>query len=160
MARFLVGISFVMVATGWSLAAPARPLRSAEACRELEDLSTTVRWRTDYGEARKESERTGNPLVIVVTKIHHVLWCEWMLTRMDESALLVRFLNSKTVPLKVEVSKAQNVRTAEALGIIIYPTTIIADPEGKILDTRLGCEDPEKLLSALEKMRANGGLAK
>lgn len=99
-----------------------------------------VKWRTDYTTARKESHEKGLPLVIDFGTVN-CFWCK----KLDEStfrdARVVATMNEKFIPLKIDAER--DVQLREMLRVNVYPTIVVAGPDGRILGTFEGFQETE-----------------
>jgi thioredoxin-related protein len=142
---------FLTAAVALAVAAPVRSPRGAEM-REAEEMpSKEVRWRTDHAAARKEAEKAIKPLVILFLRkasIH----CERMEADTSKHAPLAAFLNTHAVPVKLDIADGQNLVIAGSLGVHLFPTLAIGNSDGKVLDQRIGYQEPAELLAALKKI--------
>ncbi len=118
------------------LLAAARPGSAQEASKG----ASGVKWRTDYTAARKEAHDKGLPLVIDFGTAN-CFWCK----KLDEStfrdARVVATMNEKVVPLKIDAER--DVQLRELLRVNVYPTIVVASPEGRILSTMEGFQETE-----------------
>src|SRR5689334_21412720 len=90
----------------------------------------SVTWRYDYAAARREAQEKGRPLVLdFITD--NCFWCTKLDTTTFQDPSVASLLNDKFVPLKVHA--AQNAALTEALRIQLFPTVVLASPDGKIL---------------------------
>lgn len=135
-----------------------RKLRSLLACALLVTSATPsfaqdggVKWRTDYNAARKESEAKNLPVLIDFTR-PGCLPCE----RMDQSTFrdprVVATLNERYVPLKLN-GLEEPILTSR-LGISLYPTLVLAAPDGRIVQTLQGFQDADSLQEQLQRLIA------
>jgi thioredoxin-related protein len=88
-----------------------------------------VRWRTDYNAARKEAAEAGKPLFLQIGS-DDCVHCR----RMEASTLrdpgVTGLLGSGYVPLKVDGRRDAGL--VKALKVQVYPTTVLAGPDGTI----------------------------
>lgn len=109
--RFLVGVALAVA--GVSPAVAADP----------------VRWRTDYTAALKEAADTHRPLLIVVSTTD-CFYCVKMAAGTFAEAETVKLLAERFIPVKLDATRdAEFVR---GMRITLYPTTVIAGPDGKV----------------------------
>jgi thioredoxin-related protein len=108
-----------------------------------------VRWRTDYNAARKESQEKGLPLVIDFGT-DNCVWC----IRQDQTTFrdptIVGMVNQKFVGLKVNA--AHEPTLAQMLRVQVYPTLVLAAPDGKILATLEGYQDATRLHDHMKRV--------
>jgi thioredoxin-related protein len=110
-----------------------------------------VHWRSDYNAARKESQEKGLPMVIDFGT-ENCVWC----LRQDQTtfrdANIVGALNQKFVPLKVDANR--EAALAQMLRVQVYPTLVLAGPDGKILATLEGYQDAARLHEHMQRVLA------
>src|SRR2546421_12233400 len=108
-------------------AAPAAPAASAE-----------IQWRHDYAAALKEAQDKTLPLIIDFGTVN-CYWCK----KLDESTFrdprIVRAMNDRFVPLKVDGEKEPSL--VQLLRISSYPTIVLAGPDKRILGTMEGFQE-------------------
>ncbi|MSU78604.1 MAG: hypothetical protein EXS16_10990 [Gemmataceae bacterium] len=121
---------------------------SPAADEPKEQKPVPIQWRTDYNLARKEAEAKKRPLVIFFYR--QDCPCSGRLIRkiVDHRAFSV-FLNEKAVPLILE--GPTETELVKALNIKFFPTTIIAVPDGRIVESLIGYQEPENLLESVKK---------
>jgi tetratricopeptide (TPR) repeat protein len=112
-----------------------------------------IQWRTDYAAALKESQDRNLPLVIDIGTVN-CYWCK----KLDEStfrdARVVRALNERFVPLRIDGEKEPSL--VQLLRITSYPTVVLASPDKRIIGTMEGFQEAEKFHDNLQ--RAIAGL--
>lgn len=120
--RLRVLFPLVTAAALWpALPAVAQPNRPAAAPQ--------ITWYTDYNTARKEAQEKGLPLLIVVGT-DNCFYCRKLEAGPLKDATLAPMLESGFVPLKLDATKSPDL--AKALKVQLYPTTVLAAPDGKI----------------------------
>jgi tetratricopeptide (TPR) repeat protein len=123
-----------------------KPVAKAEDSRPRE-----VDWRDDYAKARAEASAKGRPLVIDLTT-DNCFWCNQLDARTFKDPEVVRLLNQRCVPLKVDCGKQPFL--AEALRVTSFPTLVYAAPDGKILGYQEGFLEAPALKEQLGKLLA------
>jgi tetratricopeptide (TPR) repeat protein len=86
-------------------------------------------WRTDYTAARKEAAQKGLPLFIVVST-DNCFYCRKLEGGPLRDVGVVGQLRDNFIPLKLDGNRDANL--AKALRIQLYPTIVLAGPDGKI----------------------------
>ena len=121
---------------------------SPAADEPKEQKPVPIQWRTDYNQARKEAEAKKLPLVIVFYRPDNPPSI-YVFRKWENLRALAIYLSENAIPLKLDGKIETYLRTA--LNIAVFPTTIIARPDGKIVETLVGLHEPEKLLEAVKK---------
>jgi thioredoxin-related protein/outer membrane protein assembly factor BamD (BamD/ComL family) len=111
-----------------------------------------VQWRTDYNTARKEAEKKGLPLVLDFGT-ENCFYCR----KLDETTFrdpaVVKTLNEKFVPLKIDADREPAL--TQSLRIHLYPTLVLAAPDGKILGKPMeGYQDAAHFQESLQRALA------
>ena len=88
-----------------------------------------VAWRTDYTSARKEAAQKGLPLFVVVGTTD-CFYCRKLENGPLRESTVAAQLRDNFVPLKIDATRDANL--AQALRIQLYPTIVLAGPDGKI----------------------------
>ena len=101
-----------------------------------------VRWRTDYNAARAEAHEKNAPLVVVVGT-DDCIYCRKQDATTFRDPALAELLNRQAVIVKVNGGKEP--AFVQALKIQIYPTTVIAAPDGKIVSFLQGYVTADQL---------------
>ncbi len=118
-------------------AQPARPVAPAP-----------VAWRTDYNSARKEAQEKGLPMLVVVGT-DDCFYCRKLEAGPLKDPALAPLLASGFVPLKLDAKAAPEL--AKALKVSMYPTTVLAGPDGKIHAFIEGYIETERLAEQLKR---------
>lgn len=107
-----------------------------------------VQWRHDYATARREAQQTNRPMVLDFgTK--SCFWCKKLDTSTFRDARVVKELNERFVPIKIDAEEQEKLATA--LGIDSFPTLVFAAPDGKILGTHSGFVDAARFGKQLQR---------
>src|SRR5947209_4200294 len=127
-------------------AAPPTPATTAPTAAPAE-----IHWRHDYAAALKEALDKNLPLVIDFGTVN-CYWCK----KLDESTFrdprIIRALNDRFVPLKVDGEKEPSL--VQLLRISSYPTVVLAGPDKRILGTMEGFQEAEKFHDGLQRALA------
>lgn len=94
-----------------------------------------VEWRKDYARALKEATEKGLPLLVNIGS-ENCFWCKQLDGRTFIDEEVIRTLNGRFIPLKVDGNK--NPTLTQALKVQTYPTLIFASADGNILGYREG----------------------
>lgn len=89
----------------------------------------SINWRSDYNTARKEAVETGKPMLVEIGT-ENCFYCKKMQATTLQDAGIVALLNSRFIPLRVDANAEPAL--VQALRIQMYPTTVLAGPDGKI----------------------------
>ncbi len=121
------------------LAAPSSTLHAQEK----------IKWRTDYNMARKEAEARNLPIFIDFFRDP----CPPCI-RMDQTTFsdprIAAILNEKFIPLKIN-GPVERV-LIEKLQIELFPTFVLAGPDGRITNTLVGYQDAESLGETVQRL--------
>ncbi len=113
-----------------------------------------VAWRNDYARAMKEAAEKGRPLLVDVGS-DNCYWCKQLDVRTFKDPELVKLLNERCIPLKVNGSN--NAYLVQALRIQSYPTLVFAAPDGSIVGYKEGFLEAGPLKEQLLKVLASVG---
>jgi thioredoxin-like negative regulator of GroEL len=108
-------------------------------------------WRTEYAAARKEAEQKNLPLLIVVGT-EQCFYCRKLETTTFADPEVVPFVAGGFVSLKIDANK--DPEFARAMRVTLYPTTMIAGPDGKIFAYLAGYQSSEQFQSNSKKALA------
>lgn len=139
--RLRVLFPLVTAAALWpALPAVAQPARPA--------APPPITWWTDYNTARKEAQDKGLPLLIVVGT-ENCFYCRKLESGPLKDPALAPMLTSGFVPLKLDATKSPDL--AKALKVQLYPTTVLAAPDGKIHAFIEGYIETERLAEQMKR---------
>ncbi|QJW93820.1 thioredoxin family protein [Frigoriglobus tundricola] len=122
-----------------ALAQPARPVPAPAA---------PLVWRTDYNSARKEAQEKGLPLMVVVGTTD-CFYCRKLEAGPFKDPAVTDLLAGGFVPLKLDASRAPDL--AKALKVQLYPTMVLAAPDGKIHAFIEGYVEADRLAEQLKR---------
>ena len=105
-------------------------------------------WRTDYNAARKEAQEKGLPLLIVVGT-DNCFYCKKLEATTLRDPRVSGLLGGGFVPLKVDAH--QNPALASALKVNVYPTIVMATPDGKIHAFVEGYIDADRMADHMKR---------
>jgi thioredoxin-like negative regulator of GroEL len=88
-----------------------------------------IKWRTDYNAARKEATEKNLPLFVEV-QTDQCIYCRKMEASTFVEPGIVNLVNANFIPLKIDGNKDREL--AQALRVQLYPTVVLAGPDGKI----------------------------
>ncbi|MCS6864528.1 MAG: thioredoxin family protein [Gemmataceae bacterium] len=112
------------VAFWWDFAPPAL----GQTAKPVVSPNEVV-WRTDYAAARKEAHEKGLPILLVVSS-DNCFYCRKLEAGPLQDPRVTQWIAPHFIPLKINASHAPDI--AKALKINLYPTTVLAGPDGKI----------------------------
>ena len=136
----------------WKLLLTCCVLTLASSCLCAQEAGG-IQWRSDYTAARKESEAKNLPMLIDFWRVGCVP-CE----RMDQTTFrdprIVAALNEKFIPLKI--NGLENQKLTIDLGINLYPTIVLASPDGRLFGQPLiGVKEPDLVHDNLQRLIAS-----
>ena len=108
-----------------------------------------VKWRSDYNAARKESEAKNLPVLIDFVR-PACLPCERMEQTTFRDPRIVAALNEKFIPLRI--NGLEEPALAGRLQISLYPTVVLAGPDGRITQTLVGFQEADALNEHLVRL--------
>jgi thioredoxin-related protein len=111
-----------------------------------------VAWVDGYREARREAKVKNLPILIDVGG-PNCTYCRQMDATTLSHPAVVEMINSRFVPLKLDGSREREL--VNGLGVRVYPTIIIADPQGQVLASAEGYVSRDKFQNLMA-----GALAK
>jgi len=107
-----------------------------------------IAWKTDYNAARKEAQEKGLPLLVVVGT-EECYYCR----KLDGSTLrdagVIAQITGNFIPLKIDANREPNL--AKALKVQVYPTLVLAAPDGKIHNFIEGYLDADRLTEHMKR---------
>jgi thioredoxin-like negative regulator of GroEL len=107
-----------------------------------------VLWRTDYNSARREAVERGLPLFLVVGT-DNCFYCRKLEAGPFRDQAIATQLMRNFIPIKVDANKEPNL--ARALKIQVYPTMVLAAPDGKIVAFIEGYLETDRLDEQLRR---------
>jgi thiol-disulfide isomerase/thioredoxin len=128
------------------LAALLVPLAIGLPCRADE-----VVWRKDYASALQEAREKSLPLVLDFGT-DACPWCDKLDATTFRDADVINLLNTRFVSLKIH--SARYPELVEHLKIHTFPTLVVADPSGKILNAHAGFLETTPFLEFLRRALA------
>lgn len=113
-----------------------------------------VQWRHDYARARREATDSGKPLLLDFGT-EACVWCRKLDATTFRSRQIVQILNERYIPVKIDARQYEDL--TQAMGVVSFPTLVIAGPDGRVLDRHKGyleaSELSEMLGESLAKVR-------
>lgn len=106
-----------------------------------------VHWLTDYRQARKMADDKSRPVLLFVTS-DGCHYCEMMNRDVFGDPRIVDSLNKSFVAAKLKLDPDSVL--AEKLKITLYPTTIILDVDGTVLDYARGYRQTAELQNRMQ----------
>lgn len=137
-------VCVLAVLTGPALGGSGGALRAEE-----------IAWRYDYARALKEAAETGRPMMLNIGS-EDCFWCKQLDGRTFVDERIVRLLNDRFIPFKVDGEKSSYL--VKALKIQSYPTLVFAAHDGNIQAYREGFLDADKLREQLVRVLAAVGV--
>ncbi|CAN5403707.1 hypothetical protein BH10PLA2_BH10PLA2_10990 [soil metagenome] len=97
-----------------------------------------INWRHDFNAARREAQESGKPMFLDVgTQACH--WCQQLDVRTFRVPAVVRLINENFIPVRIDANR--DPETAGRMGIHSYPTLVMLDPSGRMINKKEGfCE--------------------
>jgi tetratricopeptide (TPR) repeat protein len=107
-----------------------------------------ITWRTDYNTARKEAQDKGLPLLVVVGT-DNCFYCRKLEANTFTDPNVAAIIAGGFVPLKVDANREPAL--AKALKVQVYPTMVLAAPDGKIHAFIEGYVEGDRLADHLKR---------
>ena len=107
-----------------------------------------VAWHTDYNTARKAAVEKGLPLLVVVGT-EDCFYCRKLEAGPLKDPAIAPLLATGFVPLKLDARSAPEL--AKSLKVQLYPTTVLAGPDGKIHAFIEGYVETERLAEQMKR---------
>ncbi len=108
-----------------------------------------IKWRTDYNAARKEAEERKLPLLIDFVR-PNCPPCFKMEQTTFRDTRVASMLNDKFVALKIDGTV--ETQLASSLNITLFPTIVLANPNGQITQSLVGYQEPDVMNEHLVKL--------
>ncbi|MCI0700232.1 MAG: thioredoxin family protein [Planctomycetia bacterium] len=119
-------------------AQPARPMPAP----------AQVTWRTDYNAARKEATEKELPLIIVIGT-DDCFYCRKLEAGPLKDPTVAGLLAKGFIAVKLDATRAPEL--AKALKVQLYPTTVLAGPDGKIHAFIEGYIEADRLVEQMKR---------
>jgi len=100
-----------------------------------------IKWRTDYNAARKEAREKGLPMILEIGA-PECIFCRKQDAVTFKDPAVVELINGQFIALKINGNQEEVL--VQALKIQVYPTTVFAAPDGKILAFLQGYVAPDQ----------------
>jgi thioredoxin-related protein len=147
-ARTLVLFPLVTASALWVAQPAIAQPRPAPAANP----APAVAWRTDYNAARKEAQEKGLPLLLVIGT-ENCFYCRKLEAGPLKDAGVATLISNAFIPLKLDATHAPDL--AKALKVQLYPTTVLAAPDGKIHTFIEGYVEADRLADQLKRTVTN-----
>lgn len=105
-----------------------------------------IRWRTDYNEARKEAQEKGIPLFVDIGT-EDCFYCRKLDATTLRDPAISAMLSRQFVPLRIDGNR--DTALVKALNVQVYPTLVLAGPDGKIHKLLSGYQTVDQLREPL-----------
>lgn len=110
-----------------------------------------IAWRTDYNTARKEAQEKQLPIMLVVGT-EECFYCRKLEANTLSDGRIRSLTASGFIPLKLDANREPAL--AKALKVQVYPTMVLAGPDGKIHGFIEGYLDADRLAEHLKRAGA------
>ncbi|WP_168564538.1 thioredoxin family protein [Crateriforma spongiae] len=105
-------------------------------------------WHQSLEDGWNASRKTGLPMVIFITS-ENCVYCQAMEKRTWCNDSIAGQLVGRFIP--IHLKKGRNDTVLSRIQLKMYPTTLLATPEGKVVQHRDGFQPPENVLSFLNQ---------
>jgi thioredoxin-like negative regulator of GroEL len=116
----------------------------------------SITWRTDYNSARKEAQSKGLPLLLVVGT-EECFYCRKLEANTLRDTAIASQIASNFIALKVDANREPAL--AKALKVQVYPTLVLAGPDGKIHNFIEGFLEADRLAEHMKRAVASSTTA-
>jgi hypothetical protein len=110
---------------------------------------SSIVWHEDLDSGWRESKRTGRPMVIFITSAR-CRYCDAMKSATWRDLGIKSRVGNEFVA--VQLCPERNAKELSRIQVDVYPTTIVALPQGKVIDHRKGYQPPDLLHSLLNRV--------
>lgn len=128
-----------------------QPIAGSEAGNAA-DATQPVSWISEYNEARIRGIEQAKPVLLFVTS-ENCGYCRKMYAEVFQDRHVIRELQQKFVTAQVKLDPAGEL--AQQLRITMYPTTMIIQPDGTILDYARGFVSLDDMRVRLARISEN-----
>ena len=104
-----------------------------------------------FEEALEEAKRTKKPL-FVDFYADWCLPCKQMEKYSFNNEVFSELINTKFLPLKIDIQYFWGLDVAESYDVSLYPTILFTDKKGKMLERLQGFQSAEELIFAAQKV--------
>jgi thioredoxin-related protein len=141
---------FVLAFASGLLANEANGQTSVSAVRSSSvPTSSEIVWHNNLDSGWRESKRTGRPMVIFITSAR-CRYCDAMKAATWHDFGIENRVGSEFVA--VRLTPEQNSVELSRISIKVFPTTLVALPQGKVIDHRTGFQPPNLLHGLLNRV--------
>lgn len=99
-------------------------------------------WRDTLEDGWRESKATGLPMVIFITS-ENCVYCDAMEKRTWCDEEIRTQLGGRFIPVRLIAGR--NSETLSRVSVKVYPTTLLATPEGEVVAHRKGFQPPDRI---------------
>ena len=114
--------------------------------------NSNIAWAGDYSLAQQQASQSGKPIIIFFTATWCVP-CRIMKRNVWGDKQVVASVNEGFIPVMIDLDDPAAAKTLSRYQVRATPTTIIADPQGKVLQQVLGGMSKAEFLELLARWR-------
>jgi thioredoxin-related protein len=107
-----------------------------------------IRWRTDYNSARQEAQEKGLPILLDIGT-DDCFYCRKLDSTTFRDPTITAILAGQVLPVRVDGNREAGL--VRALNVQVYPTLVLAGPDGKIHTVLQGYQTAEALRPHLKQ---------
>lgn len=111
-----------------------------------ETKEASMGWRDSLAEGWKDAKSTGLPMVIFITS-ENCIYCKAMEKKTWCSEQVREQIGGRFIPVRLIAGR--NVKSLSKVSVDVYPTTLLATPEGDVVAHRKGFQPPERIRALL-----------
>lgn len=116
-----------------------------------EESAPRIAWRTDI-DAAWHSTKTDQKLLLVYVKSDNCLYCEKMERDSYANPQVKQVIYEAYVPASLHATRQPDL--TRKMGIKAFPTTVVIDSDGQLIDAVQGYVPPTKFAEWLKKLTA------
>ena len=130
-----------------------RPFFAPVAATIFVLLSTTplraqeIHWRTNFEAARREAQETGRPMFLDFGT-QACVWCQRLEATFHVPAV-AKTLNDSFIPMHIDANRERDL--ANSMSVHSFPTLVLLDPSGRMIDRREGFCEAGQMMGFLEQ---------
>ncbi|MEO8269700.1 MAG: thioredoxin family protein [Aureliella sp.] len=119
--------------------------------------SNSVAWADDYTAAQQQAVEAGKPMILFFTGKWCVP-CRIMKRNVWADKQVTATVNAAFIPVLIDVNDSDSAATMSRYGVGTTPSTIVTDPQGKVLRQKHGAVGKNEFLELLRTLNPSADL--